>query len=508
MYTFELSDTKMDVYRLHVDELDYELLIRNLRITGNAQDKRKTLRTHLSMERMSKTSFMVTSLDAQQEIDICEDKLVSLETQVDRSDSPISDNDHKRLLSRLLHVHGRIERINVDSETLFRCKESLRRRTSETLSELESKLLTPSLDVNLIDLQEEGQRKPVGKNIDALLPSIIQPTPVKVEEEKPVNCITPALDRVISSPSIITRAATPPSYQPFSAVPQQRPSLFGTNHNMYSNSSSANFLAINKWRVTFDGGPGLSSFLEQIEEMRIARNVTPQQLFEAAVELFTGNARIWYRTIRNSISSWEGLVTALRTAFLPCDYEINLWDEIRNRTQGDNEPVVIYLAIMENLFSRLSRIPVELERVGFVRRNLQPYLQAQLALQDVQSMAHLGQLCKMLEDARTRASKFKNPPTPIQSLEPDLAYRRNRVEARAASIETRPLDESATKLLPDLSTVNMPSRPFGACWNCNQTGHLAIRCPLPRQLKCFRCGKPDVTVRNCPVCSGNGAQGR
>lgn len=50
-------------------------------------------------------------------------------------------------------------------------------------------------------------------------------------------------------------------------------------------------------------------------------------------------------------------MAALRQAFLPCDYEESLWEEVRNRTQGADEPVSIYIAIMENLFRRLPSMP-------------------------------------------------------------------------------------------------------------------------------------------------------
>ncbi|KAK4885622.1 hypothetical protein RN001_001893 [Aquatica leii] len=155
----------------------------------------------------------------------------------------------------------------------------------------------------------------------------------------------------------------------------------------------------------------VENFLERIEELRVSRGVSKDQLFLSAVEFFSGNALIWYRSIRDNVHNWNELEHALRRTFLPCDYENSLWDEIRNRTQGDNEPVAIYIAIMENLFKRFSSVPSEITRLSVIKGNLQPYLQSQLTLQLICSISELTRTCRLLEDSQVRTNKFKPPPT-------------------------------------------------------------------------------------------------
>ncbi|GLV46138.1 hypothetical protein CBL_05199 [Carabus blaptoides fortunei] len=51
--------------------------------------------------------------------------------------------------------------------------------------------------------------------------------------------------------------------------------------------------------------------------------------------------------------SWCELTTAFKARFLQADYDFSLRNEIRNRTQGTEEKVSIFIANMEGLFNRL-----------------------------------------------------------------------------------------------------------------------------------------------------------
>lgn len=58
------------------------------------------------------------------------------------------------------------------------------------------------------------------------------------------------------------------------------------------------------------------------------------------------------------------------------------------------------------------------------------------------------------------------------------------------------------------------NKPTVICWNCKVAGHVFMECPIEqRSLFCYKCGKPDVTTPNCPICqqknlqSGVGASG-
>ncbi|KAJ8930122.1 hypothetical protein NQ314_017112 [Rhamnusium bicolor] len=182
-----------------------------------------------------------------------------------------------------------------------------------------------------------------------------------------------------------------------------------------------------KWNWTFDGKSGLLKFLERLEELRISRGLTRSQLFKSASELFVGSAKIWFRAIRQYVTSWEELIFELKSAFLPHDFVNDMWDEIRKRTQGAHEKVVIYITTMENLFNRLPKLPEEPSRVSIIQRNLLPYIQeaisTHLTLQPVNRVRDLIKICRTAEETRCHVERFCPPTTNYRSLlQPDLAY--------------------------------------------------------------------------------------
>ncbi|XP_063922677.1 uncharacterized protein LOC135137071 [Zophobas morio] len=253
-------------------------------------------------------------------------------------------------------------------------------------------------------------------------------------------------------------------------------------------------MPVYKWGIVYDGRStqeSVSSFLQRIEELRIARGTSKEELFRSAVDLFQGQALVWYRSVRGSINSWEELVAALRRDFLPSDFDDDLWREIRNRTQGQQERVTIYIAYMQNLFGRLSEVPTEDVQLKTIRRNLLPAFQDHLALMSIQCVRQLADICRTLESSFEQQRRFQPPPRrSVALLEPDLAY--NLVEAPHAG----PSNSSRRASVAAVSDIT--------CYNCRKTGHISRNCPSRRQRPiCRGCGRPGFIRPNCPSCSKN-----
>lgn len=261
-------------------------------------------------------------------------------------------------------------------------------------------------------------------------------------------------------------------------------------------SSSFRFLDIGKWDVKFNGQSSVNDFLERIEELRVSRGATKEQLLRSAPELFCGDALLWFRTC--NVVSWDDLVSQLRDTFQPYDYEFALWDEIRRRTQGAQERVISFVASMENLFRKLPVMPSETTRLQMIRRNLLPYIQSRLATHQILSLQDLVRLSRAVEETESRIQRFVPPSTNYRQLiEPALAYHKpsNYVNA---------IDSS---LVSPVSENTAPTKTV-LCWNCQEVGHQFRQCTKPRRKFCYRCGKADVVSRNCSSCSKNVGAGR
>jgi hypothetical protein len=69
----------------------------------------------------------------------------------------------------------------------------------------------------------------------------------------------------------------------------------------HARSPEPKLVPIHTWGVSFNGeenGMTVNQFLERVEELSVARNATNRDLFNAAIDLFSGKALIWYRSVR------------------------------------------------------------------------------------------------------------------------------------------------------------------------------------------------------------------
>lgn len=279
-----------------------------------------------------------------------------------------------------------------------------------------------------------------------------------------------------------------------------RPSFSGYEQNEFRSPNQ--FVDVSRWRIVFDGDSSVANFLERIEELRVSRGVEKAQLLQCAPELFSKDALIWLRT--KDFKTWEELTEQLKIDFQPCDYEFELWEELRRRTQGSRERTITFISAMENMFKKLgTNRPTETTRVKHIRRNLLPHIQSQLALHKTETIAELTTLCKAIEETDLRAQKFQPPPTNYrQLLEPELAYRKPAHQVSSSHSPVATLEVSQNPNSSDGTNPRYtPSSPI--CWNCGKTGHRFKKCTEPRKIFCFRCGLENVIAKRCPNCTKN-----
>lgn len=165
----------MEVNRLLVDELSYELLVRGLTVQGNTNQKRSALSAALKQERSEETSKLpISSLDSEQELEICCSKLQNLNDDIKHFGTNNPDNEYKRIRSKLMHVTGRIERIDAGEDEISE-KCYLKTRAGE-LRDLLERIYNRDLSQYLLLDKSHAQDGEVSLIDDAnpLLPEINQ----------------------------------------------------------------------------------------------------------------------------------------------------------------------------------------------------------------------------------------------------------------------------------------------------------------------------------------------
>ena len=263
-------------------------------------------------------------------------------------------------------------------------------------------------------------------------------------------------------------------------------------------------VSVEKWNLKFTGDikkKTVHNFLERVEELRSARNMSIRQLFDSAIDLFSGKALNWFRSNRDRFHDWFSLADLLRRHFEPPDYRARLFKEILERTQDTTESIVDYLTCMQALFRRYGGMSEGMQ-LDTVRRNLSPFYATQLP--EVDTLEELEEECLKLEAKKYRVENYVPPSRKRQQfVEPDFAF--VAVEDSRSSSETPRVDR-----VDEVNEVAHATRPPRVvnCWNCQEPGHLNRNCPNPKRIHCFRCGASNVTVRSCPKCSNSGNDSR
>lgn len=405
----------MDPNHLKLNELNYELKIRGLEISGTVEVKRKILRGSLNQENANR-SFSGTCANPysfDDDVKEMKDTVSDLQSVIDNFSGSKEDPSFKRISSRLAHLSNRYQRLKVDTD--------------------EHEKYRKDLQYLILGLEADFDLK--------LSPS--SSTPINVSPPVQINP------------------------QPRSVAPY-------------------------KWNIFFTGSDhneSVNSFLEKIESLREARNISKDELFHSACDLFKGSAWTWFLSNKHRVNSWDELVQKLKQDFLPYFYDEDLEREINSRTQGSNERVALYISAMEALFNRLSKKPDELVIVNKIRRNLLPFYISNLALHEPKTIVELSDLCRKLEESHLWSERYKPPPR-NGILEPDLS-------CPSGSSTFFPKNYRMSKNLSSNISVLSNIK----CWNCDMAGHSYSQCQEKKILFCYGCGNKNTVKPKCVKCN-------
>lgn len=288
--------------------------------------------------------------------------------------------------------------------------------------------------------------------------------------------------------------------------------------------------------IKFDGKSCVRSFLRKAGLLMASRSITPEQMLKAIPDIFCGDALTV--VLAEKFSTWEALIQHLRSVYDRPNYDFDLLDEIKARTQGVGETISVYLAIMKTFFNLLEKPLSPGDQLEIVLRNIHPSYIPGLSGGMIADLADLQSRCKLYEGMLTRSEGYKHPPTqqtPV--LVPELAYATNHGTAsnRFAKGSANPNPHFSRAAAPH-NRRQFPSHPPHQshkpvyCYGCNNPGFTLATCPRcnsmqPNQHRhmpgvnssnnnsndnqhhvpqnkttkvwCFRCNEPNHHINNC-----------
>lgn len=145
---------------------------------------------------------------------------------------------------------------------------------------------------------------------------------------------------------------------------------------------------VRKWGLKFDGRRDPVSFLERIQELMESYSLTNEELMKALPELLQGSALLWYRNCKDSLYSFDAFLRKFEIQFLPPGYRRNLDEEIRMRTQGENEPFRDFVTAIMTLIRRSAALS-EQGKLDVIYKNMRPDYKLMVRRQDCSSLADM-----------------------------------------------------------------------------------------------------------------------
>lgn len=283
-------------------------------------------------------------------------------------------------------------------------------------------------------------------------------------------------------------------------------------------------------KLKFNGKSCVRVFIQRVNEFCTSRCISHSKLLTYATEIFTGQALHWYRSVKTEVGSWQDLTKLLIADFGQFDYDYRLISEIRSRTQGDSENIIVYLAIMSELFSRLSKPMSEEEKLEILLHNIRPCYATILVSHgdSITSIETLRSLCRNYERIQALSAQFREPPrVTTETLAPDLAFTKTQETSnskpyyynknsnanynsannskpyynKSANIQTATGQTSAARTT--IAAINASSQGHKKlyCPRCRNDSHNLRQCKQEHFLICFKCGKKDTKYPDCTNCN-------
>ncbi|XP_075547623.1 uncharacterized protein LOC142582102, partial [Dermacentor variabilis] len=183
----------------------------------------------------------------------------------------------------------------------------------------------------------------------------------------------------------------------------------------------------------------VADFLQEMQDYRDAQAITDDVLQRVLPVALTGSGARWRR--RQSFQSWTHFEQLLRAEFLPPDYVVRMKDELRARSQAEEESLQEYIRSFQELYERADPSAAETERVTRAIRQSPPRFQAYLRGRTFSSHDDLAKAASDIQAAMLAELTYQPPPPPQASIEPSCAWHGSEIAGPGNMVPpTRALD--------------------------------------------------------------------
>lgn len=247
---------------------------------------------------------------------------------------------------------------------------------------------------------------------------------------------------------------------------------------------------IQSWRIKFDGvkdGLHAEEFLYRVKSLAQQNlNGDYQLLCDHLHLFFAGKANEWYWQYHRSCNyhTWDDFCKEFIQKFRDIDSDMDIWESINSRHQGDKESFEEYQFHVEKLVARLKNKISEESLVHLLIRHAKSSVRYELMHLNIKTLSRLreeirthDQYCKQLKTHAGKGSANSRPF--ISQIEQDS-------------------EESTTKEV--LAVQYKPLK----CWNCDKIGHRFEDCFEARSIFCFGCGAKNTYKPKCKTCNPSG----
>ncbi|XP_037294465.1 uncharacterized protein LOC119189326 [Manduca sexta] len=493
----------MDPQYLLKDEVEFELACRGYTHGGGLVSAlKRILKKMIQVESTQEVSYAIKAPQSctetpELQLEICADKINAILCYVSELNEKPDQQLYKRLVSRLIHIVNRLKLVSPKDELEEEKKKLLLDKTALLMSDLEVKDELEDGD-DITPEMKEALQTSLGEDSKKILnlidkKSIVAPTAPSTSKSE--NEIASKSQRQNYEDKKVNFAQDDLDLADFNNEKFRHSKLFNsTTFEDDRPPCKQKLVPISQWGVHYSGDNSCSvnAFIERVDELKEARNATDLDLWRHAIDFFKGDALIWFRANREYVNDWKELVILLKRTFQAPYYQEELLAEAKSRTQGKHESVLIFIAVLQNMFNRLPNKIPETEKIMIIVKNLQPYYQRAVCRDTFTSIADLINVLRIVERTKINCDNFQEPKTFINSLEPDLAYK---------ATSTPMVDKEILEIKN--VAINNGAKIKIRCWNCRESGHAFRSCPVPKQrLFCFKCGRFGVTSKDC-TCKGN-----